>query len=182
MICEKLRDEKFQATLIRFMQQFNANVDWDVVIKNWIIKNKTDEQISNDIHSLTWIDKDIEADDKLFPSYIHITSSLYFHLNELFQKQQKLLILDYDPILASARGEQLMEIYKDALIDILTARLISFEFTNTVTDGIYDFGFFYTTNENIEKLKSCKCIHFDFLGLDSYDFIDELRLIYSFVD
>ena len=182
MISEKLKDEQFQLLLIRFMQQFNPNVDWDVVIKGWIVKDKNDDQIAADIHSLTWVDKDIEADDKVFPSYLHLTSNLYFQLNELFIKQQKLIILDYDPLLASARGEQLMELYKECLIDILTARFIKFEFTTTVVDGIYDFGFLYTTSENIEKLKQCEHIHFDFLGINDYSYLPEIRKIYAAVD
>ena len=182
MIVEKLQEEEFRLLLTRFMQQFNANVDWDVTIKAWIVKNKSDEQIMNDIHSLTWIDKNVEAEDKVFPSYVHITDSLNFLLYDLMMNQKKLLILDYNPLIASARGEQMMELYKSILIDILTARLIQYEFTNTVTEGMYDFGFFYTSNENIEKLKSIKCFHFDFLGLTSYDYITELRKIYSAVD
>ena len=182
MLVQKLQDKKFSDVVIRFLQQFNPNAEWDITVRNWILKNKTDEQIYNDIHSLTWVDKDIEAEDKVFPAYLHLTDNMYWLLNEALIKQKKVMILDYDTTLASARGEQLMELYKEALVDILTARLIAFEFTTDVTDDMYDFGFFYTTDDNIEMLKKCKHTHFDFLGVDSYDYIKELRDLYAAVD
>ena len=92
------------------------------------------------------------------------------------------MILDYDTDLASARGEQAMEMYKEALIDILTARLIKYEFTNTVTENIYDFGFFYTSDENLQKLEKSNSYHFDFLGVNSYKYVKELRKLYAAVD
>ena len=182
MLSVKLQDKEFSNVVIRFMEQFNPEVEWDIIIKNWIAKNKTDEQIYNDIHSLTWVDKEIEADDKVLPVFVHITSNTFDLFHEAFLKRKKIMILDYDTDLASARGEQAMEMYKEALIDILTARLIKYEFTNTVTENIYDFGFFYTSDENLQKLEKSKSYHFDFLGVNSYKYVKELRKLYAAVD
>jgi len=157
-------DDCFKRLFIEFASSFNPNVDWDELVKLWIQKHKTNEQLYSLFRSITWIDKSIDWEEDFLSRYITITDALVDF------REKSIVILDYRDV-NSITAEREMESYREVLIEYLTARGIGFEFKPFLklkkNDYVFDYGWFFLSAKELSILYKMKNrIHFKFLGLD----------------
>lgn len=211
-------DPNFCNELSKFLSQFNPNVNWDELINDWKVKNRNQEQIIRSINSYLWIDKSLDYQQN---NELEIYNKLLINLKEFLDLQitklpdsDILYILDYDTNYLTGRVEVEMSNYKNKIIELLTSKLIKFEFIHekdieamfeinkstliklrnifeveperivfnksiNKDSYIFDFGFLYSSNRIIDFLsKHEKVIHFNYLGIDNYKYLELFRLIY----
>lgn len=75
-LAKELLDDEFCVKLANFLRWFNPNIDWEIEIKEWKIRNRTQEQVLSRIRSWIWIDKDEEIEDDEIEKYKVVSEAI----------------------------------------------------------------------------------------------------------
>lgn len=172
----------FSEYLERFLINFNSEIKWSELIKEWKIKNKNEEQILNSIKPKCWIDQSIEYNENKLEKFRFIRN-LFIDLKPF----DKIYILKPNYEKTSMKIEQEFELYRNLIETYLKSHLINYEYINKLEKDkqIFDFGWIFLNKSELEKLWKMKnIIHFNIYSLNKnikIEFIEELIKIYKFI-